>query len=112
MEQLSRIIATRVAAEMQVKLADLKGHSRKQTIVQARAIAIYLNRKLLGSSFTKIGAMFGNRDHSTIMHAYRKIESLFLSAEPDLDQAVVTTKHKIEKIDQELTNQFAGQINI
>ena len=57
----------------------------------------------------KIGTYFGNRDHSTIMHAYRKIKKLNDCADENLDAA--STKNTISKLRQQLTEQFASQIN-
>lgn len=112
-KKLTKIIIDQVAAEYQVKPIDLRSNSRKQSIVMARAIAIYLNRKLLGTSFLKIGSLFGNRDHSTIMHANQKIEKLItLAQDRGADnQTAITTCKRIEKLEQKLTNQFASEIN-
>ncbi len=109
---LTKTIIAQVAAEYQVKPSDLRSDSRKQSIVMARAIAVYLNRKLLKISFLKIGSLFGNRDHSTIMHANRKIEKLLelASDDPGANPAAVATCRKIEKLEQNLTNQFSNQI--
>ena len=73
---VAKTLITLVADEFQLQIADLKSNSRKQTVVLARGISIYLIRSLLGTSFQKTGSLFGNRDHSTIMHAFRKIETL------------------------------------
>jgi chromosomal replication initiator protein len=53
---------------------DLKSSSRRQSIVTARAVAIYLARELGWASYDLIGRTLGGRDHTTIMHNYRKIE--------------------------------------
>ena len=68
-------VAQQVAKTCQLKWSDLRGSSRRQSIVRARSIAIYLVRELTGQSFEGIGKLFGNRDHSTVIHAYRKITS-------------------------------------
>jgi len=96
-DQLSKLIIKLVAAEYHLKPSELKSNSRKQTIVLARGVSIYLSRILLGASFLKIGSYFGNRDHSTIMHAFRKIEALTNDAE--------------SKLKQQLTEKFASQMN-
>ncbi len=54
---------------------DLCGTSRSRTLVTARQIAMYLCRELTDLSLPKIGDAFGGRDHTTVMHAYRKIQS-------------------------------------
>ncbi|TPQ20433.1 chromosomal replication initiator protein DnaA [Streptomyces sporangiiformans] len=55
---------------------DLCGSSRSRVLVTARQIAMYLCRELTDLSLPKIGAQFGNRDHTTVMHADRKIRAL------------------------------------
>ena len=75
----------------------------------ARGVAIYLNRILLGTSFLKIGTYFGNRDHSTILHAYRKIEKQLTSTDENVD--VSSIKNVVSKLKQGLSEQFASQIN-
>jgi len=57
-------------------LEDLCGTSRSRVLVTARQIAMYLCRELTDLSLPKIGQAFGNRDHTTVMHADRKIRSL------------------------------------
>lgn len=106
-DQLSKIIIQQVAKEFHLKPAELKSNSRKQTIVLARGVAIYLNRTLLGTSFSKIGSYFGNRDHSTIMHAYRKIETIV--ADSDSLNQTNSTGYSIEKLKQSLTELLASQ---
>ena len=65
-----------VAKRSKLTVANLKSNSRKQSIVLARGIAIYVLRNLLSISYSKIGDIFGGRDHSTIMHSISRIESL------------------------------------
>ncbi len=110
--KLALTIVNLVAAEYKLKPKDLRSDSRKQSIVLARAVAIYLNRKLLGLSFLKIGSLFGHRDHSTIMHANRKIESLLAESVElqDVGQMAATTRNLIGKLEQQLTNLFAIQL--
>ncbi len=68
-------IKTRAAAYFGVTVDDLEGPSRSKTLVGARQIAMYLCRELTDLSLPAIGAQFGNRDHTTVMHADRKIRS-------------------------------------
>ena len=73
---------------------DLTGSSRVASIASARQIAMYLCRELTDLSLPKIGAKFGGRDHSTVLHAVRKI-----SEKIGVDRALYTQV-------TELTNQI------
>ncbi|MDA7925941.1 DnaA/Hda family protein [Mariniblastus sp.] len=109
-ESLCSLIIKSVAKEFDLKVSDLKSNSRKQSIVMARGVSVYLNRELLGVSFLKIGSYLGNRDHSTIMHANRKIEKL-ISSDSDINEADSSIQSIVFKLKQELTEKFASQIN-
>ena len=63
-----------VARAFGVKVTELKSDTRERNITTARQVAMYLCRKLTASSFPYIGDQFGGRDHSTVIHAVRKIE--------------------------------------
>ena len=67
-------IIKRVGKAFKLKLSDIKSSSRKQSIVMARGVSIYMLRTLLKMSYSNIGAVLGGRDHSTIMHSMDKIE--------------------------------------
>ncbi|MEX0613187.1 MAG: DnaA/Hda family protein [Pirellulales bacterium] len=69
-----RQIITIVARHTGIPQKQLKSGSRKQSIVLARAIVVYLARELAAASYHEIGRALGGRDHTTIMHNYRKIE--------------------------------------
>ena len=109
-ESLCNLIIKSVAKEFDLKVSDLKSNSRKQSIVMARGVSVYLNRQLLGVSFLKIGSYLGNRDHSTIMHANRKIEKL-ISSESDTNDPDSSIRSVVFKLKQELTEKFASQVN-
>jgi chromosomal replication initiator protein len=70
---LSEIIAI-VAKYYSLTQKQLKSSSRKHAVVQGRATAIYLARELTGASYDEIGRALGGRDHTTVMHNYKKIE--------------------------------------
>jgi len=72
----STVIMTQVANYFSVSVDELCGQSRTQVLVTARQIAMYLCRELTDLSLPKIGQLFGGRDHTTVMHADRKIRQL------------------------------------
>ena len=67
----------RVTAERyNCRFSDMKSKKRTKQIAFPRQIAMYLSRELTSHSLSEIGAAFGGKDHTTIMHAYEKIEEL------------------------------------
>ncbi len=75
-EITSATIMAQTAAYFGVSMEDLCGSSRSRVLVTARQIAMYLCRELTDLSLPKIGQQFGGRDHTTVMHADRKVRSL------------------------------------
>ena len=69
-------IITATAQYFKLSVDDLYGSSRSQSIATARQIAMYLCRERTSLSLPKIGQLFGNRDHTTVMYAYKKISDL------------------------------------
>jgi chromosomal replication initiator protein len=69
-------IQREVATHFDIKLHDLRGTTRIQSVARPRMIAMYLARKLTGSSFPEIGSRFGGKDHSTVISAVKKIDGL------------------------------------
>ncbi len=67
-------IAAVTARRFRVKLKDLRGPSRRATHVRARGVAMLAARRLAEMPYGQIGAYFGGRDHTTVMHACRKTE--------------------------------------
>ena len=84
-----------VANYFNVKIADLKGQKRHQTIARPRQIAMYLSRKLCKASYPELGQKFGGKDHTTVLSACRKIESLI--------QEDIKIRHIIQEIERHLT---------
>ncbi|HYO17383.1 MAG TPA: chromosomal replication initiator protein DnaA [Dermatophilaceae bacterium] len=72
----SGVIMGVTAAYFGLTIEDLKSSSRSRVLVNARQIAMYLCRELTELSLPKIGQLFGGRDHTTVMHADRKIRQL------------------------------------
>ncbi|MHB1613440.1 MAG: chromosomal replication initiator protein DnaA [Actinomycetes bacterium] len=75
-EITSATIMAQTAAYFGLTMEDLCGSSRSRVLVTARQIAMYLCRELTDMSLPRIGQQFGGRDHTTVMHAERKIREL------------------------------------
>jgi chromosomal replication initiator protein len=69
-------IQEEVAKFYHIQVKDLKGKKRVKAIVVPRQIAMYLAREMTESSLPKIGAEFGGKDHTTVIHAHEKISQL------------------------------------
>lgn len=70
----SDFIQETVAKYFSIDKKELSGDKRSNDIAFPRQIAMYLCREVANMSFPQIGIDFGNRDHSTVMHAYKKID--------------------------------------
>lgn len=69
-------IQEEVAKYYHISLKDLKGKKRVKSIVVPRQIAMFLSREMTDNSLPKIGAEFGGKDHTTVIHAHEKIQQL------------------------------------
>ena len=69
-EEIQKIVAN----HYNLKVADLRSAKRLKALITPRQIAMYLSRQLTDCSYPEIGERFGGKDHSTIIHAIRKIE--------------------------------------
>lgn len=81
------LVQKAVADYFSLKVADLKSDKRLKAFVQARQIAIWLCRDLTNNSYPDIGHKFGGRDHSTVIHASKKIEKM-LGEDTNLQQTI------------------------
>jgi len=93
----SQMIIDFTAAHFQMSVEELTGPGRAQSVATARQIAMYLCRELTDLSLPKIGLQFGGRDHTTVMHADRKIRDLIRK-----DRSIFTTV-------TEITNRIRNQ---
>jgi chromosomal replication initiator protein len=82
----AELIITKTAAAANVLEAQLIGPSRKQPLARWRQIAMYLCRELTDLSLPKIGAQFGGRDHTTVIHAIEKIKQLMAADKQVFDE--------------------------
>jgi chromosomal replication initiator protein len=68
-------VIKKIVAFYDLKEDDVLGHSRKKELVKPRQIVMYLLREELRYSYTSIAEKLGNRDHTTVIHAYKKIST-------------------------------------
>jgi len=88
-------IQKEVAGYHGLRVQDLKSAKKQKNISGPRQIAMYLARRYTGASYPEIGEKFGGKDHSTVIHAVKKIESS-LGKDPALENAVKALCRKIE----------------
>ena len=72
-------IQKQVAEHFNIRLADMSSPRRARAVARPRQVAMYLAKHLTSRSLPEIGRKFGGRDHTTVMHAIRKIEELSAS---------------------------------
>jgi len=83
-----------VADFFNLKISDLKSHRKLKLIALPRQISMYLSRKYTNCSFPEIGSRFGGKDHSTVIHAVRKIEKK-IEEDPSLKSTIETLKKNL-----------------
>jgi chromosomal replication initiator protein len=84
-------IMAQTATYFGIDMEQLCGPSRSRVLVTARQIAMYLCRELTELSLPKIGQQFGGRDHTTVMHAEKKIRKLMAEKRPIYNQVTELT---------------------
>ncbi len=82
-------IQRKVAEYYGLKLSDLLSERRARDVARPRQIAMYLAKKMTPRSLPEIGRRFGNRDHTTVMHAVKKVEEL-RGQDREIDSDVAT----------------------
>lgn len=87
----SNTIMAQTASYFSLTIDDLCGTSRSRVLVNARQIAMYLCRELTDLSLPKIGQTFGGRDHTTVMHADRKVRQLMAERRSIFNQVTELT---------------------
>jgi chromosomal replication initiator protein len=69
-------IQKRVAEHFNIRMADMHSARRSRAVARPRQVAMYLSKQLTSRSLPEIGRKFGGRDHTTVMHAVKKVEEL------------------------------------
>ena len=69
-------IQKRVAEHFNIRITDMHSARRSRAVARPRQVAMYLSKQLTARSLPEIGRKFGGRDHTTVMHAIRKVDEL------------------------------------
>src|SRR5258707_6716959 len=85
-----------VARQYNVSRADLLSSRRTANVVRPRQVAMYLAKTLTLRSLPEIGRRFGGRDHTTVLHAVRKIENL-VSTDSSLADEIELLKRQLQE---------------
>jgi len=80
-------IQRRVAEHYNVRIADMHSSRRARSVARPRQVAMYLAKQLTARSLPEIGRKFGGRDHTTVMHAVKKVDEL-IAEDPSFAQDV------------------------
>ncbi len=88
------LIQQAVAEFFNIEIEDLKAQRRTKNVTFPRQIAMYIIRELTDYSLPKIGEEFGGRDHTTVIHAYEKIQNS-IKEDPEVDRIIKTLIHKL-----------------
>lgn len=89
------VIMDVVSRYYNVTVEDLKSNRRSKEVTIPRQIAMYLCRNLLSMTLPQIGAEFGNRDHTTVMHSCNKVADALNKNESDLNQEIKEIKARL-----------------
>ena len=83
-----------VCDQFEIKMADIESSRRDRNIARPRQVAMYLAKNLTTKSLPEIGRNFGDKNHTTVIHAIKTIEKL-RAAEPDMDNALESLSRKL-----------------
>lgn len=88
-------IQKRVAEYFSIKISDMQSARRSQNVARPRQVAMYLSKLLTSRSLPDIGRKFGGRDHTTVLHAVRKVEQL-LNEDREFSEDLQILKRTLE----------------
>lgn len=88
-------IQKRVAEHWNIRLADMSSPRRARAVARPRQVAMYLSKQLTSRSLPEIGRRFGDRDHTTVMHAVSRVTEL-MAADADFAERVELVRRMLE----------------
>lgn len=80
-----------------LRSSDMQSSVRSRRISRPRQVAMYLSRELTRRSFPEIGRQFGNRDHTTVMHAVERVRAL-MNSDEEFRVAVLAIRRGLEAV--------------
>jgi chromosomal replication initiator protein len=89
-------IQARVANYFRIPVREMTSQRRARDVARPRQVAMYLSKQLTPKSLPDIGRRFGNRDHTTVMHGIRRVESL-RSTDDEIDRAVLSLTRELQQ---------------
>lgn len=88
-------IQKQVASHFNIRISDMHSARRARSVARPRQVAMYLSKQLTARSLPEIGRKFGGRDHTTVMHAVKKVEELKTS-DPGFAEDVELLRRMLE----------------
>ena len=96
-------IAAVVAKQFSLSMKELRGPSQRRHVVRARGVAMLLAWKLTNTSLHGVGRYFGKRDHTTVLHACRRTESL-QETDPAIAEALEELRNQLKTVKTEASS--------
>ena len=91
--QLTEVVES-CSAHYGITRVEIIGSSRKKEIANARHVSMYLAKTMTSASLKRIGVEFGGRDHSTVIHACKKVEVL-IQSHPEFASEIERLRHRV-----------------
>jgi chromosomal replication initiation ATPase DnaA len=85
-----------VATYFGLTCAEIRGPKRHKPVTRARMMAMGITRELTSFSYPRIGAYFGGRNHTTVIHADRKFQRLLQHEDPDAVRLIALVRRRLE----------------
>lgn len=90
------LIIDMVSRYFNISIEDIKGKKRNASIAMARQIAMFITRDMTSLSLEDVGREFGGKDHTTVLHSIKKVESA-IQIDPKMDRDISELKENIRK---------------
>ena len=85
-------IQKKIAHRYNIKISDMSSARRLRSIARPRQIAMYLSKTMTSRSLADIGSQFGKKDHTTVMHAIKKIEEIMANDQDFREEMNILTR--------------------